>query len=237
VWLRKQLAADPALRRELLGAGEERLPMIFHYNPLETYLEVNGGGELVCTITTSTCLQPKLRYNVGDEGLLLPIRHVKALIKRDPKLWADCRRATGHERMNLPLLLVYGRKDSTISYMGANLYPQDVEYGLYTGNPLAAMIARFSLSLAELPDLECRPVINIELRPDADLGPDRAEMLADICRSGVVAHLARVSRDFAESLSEDPTTADLQVRIFAAGDGPFRGTNRLKNVYLVKEPA
>jgi phenylacetate-CoA ligase len=36
VWLRKQLAADRELRRELLGPAEQRLPMIFHYNPLET---------------------------------------------------------------------------------------------------------------------------------------------------------------------------------------------------------
>ena len=58
--------------------------------------------------------------------------------------------------MNLPLLLVFGRKDRTISYMGANLYPQDVEYGLYTSNPMAAEIERFSLSLAELSGLEFR---------------------------------------------------------------------------------
>jgi len=237
VWLRKQLAADQALRAELLGPGEQRLPMIFHYNPLETYLEVNGQGELLCTINTSTCLQPKLRYNVGDEGMLLPIGRVKALIKRDRSRWADCLRAIGRERMNLPLLLVFGRKDSTISYMGANLYPQDVEYGLYTANPLAGQIERFSLSLVELPDLECRPVINISLREGSDLGPDAVARLAATCRSGVLAHLSRASRDFAESLSEDPTAADLQIRVFRHGEGPFRGTSTIKNVYLTKEPA
>ena len=235
VWLRKQLAADRELRRELLGPGEQRLPMIFHYNPLETYLEVNGQGEIVCTINPSTCLQPKLRYNVGDEGMLLPARRVEALIARDPGRWAGGR--AGHERMNLPLLLVFGRKDSTISYMGANLYPQDVEYGLYASNPMAAEIERFSLSLAELPGLESRPVVNIELRPGADLGAGGAARLAARCRDGVLAHLTRVSRDFAESLSEDPAAADLQVRVFSHGEGPFRGTGTIKNVYLTKEPA
>ncbi|MGH3390542.1 MAG: phenylacetate--CoA ligase family protein, partial [Actinomadura sp.] len=72
VWLRKRLATDPELRRELLGEGEQRLPMIFHYNPLETYLEINERGELLCTLNTKSCLQPKLRYNVGDEALLRP---------------------------------------------------------------------------------------------------------------------------------------------------------------------
>jgi phenylacetate-CoA ligase len=235
VWLRKRLATDQGLRGELLGRGEQRLPMIFHYNPLETYLEINSRGELLCTINYKSCLQPKLRYNVGDEALLHSLVNVKDIIKRDPRRWAECRQATGDEKLSLPLLFLFGRTDSTISYMGANLYPQDVEYGLYQGNPHAADIARFCLSLEELADLETRPVINIELRDGTELSPSATGELAATCQRGVLAHLARVSRDFAESLKEDPTAADLRVRVFAAGQGPFAGTSTLKNVYLVKD--
>lgn len=235
VWLRKRLATDGELRRELLGDGEQRLPMIFHYNPLETYLEINENGELLCTINTKSCLQPKLRYNVGDEARLHSYAKVKGLLRRDAARWAECRRVTADEKMNLPLLFLFGRKDSTISYMGANLYPQDVEYGLYDQNPHACDIARFCLSLEELPDLEARPVVNIELREGTELDAAAEAELAATCRQGVLDHLARVSRDFAESLKEDPTAAELRVRVFAAGGGPFAGTNALKNVYLVKE--
>jgi phenylacetate-CoA ligase len=236
VWLRKRLAIDPELRRELLGATEQRLPMIFHYNPLETYLEINARGELLCTINTKSCLQPKLRYNIGDEAELHSYPKVTEIVRRDPERWADCRRATADEKMSLPLLFLYGRADSTISYMGANLYPQDVEYGLYEGNPHAADIARFCLTLVELPDLESRPVVNIELRDGAELDAATEAELAATCRQGVLDHLARVSRDFAESLREDPAAADLRVRIFAAGTGPFQGRSTLKNVYLVDTP-
>ncbi|GLZ10759.1 phenylacetate--CoA ligase [Actinomadura sp. NBRC 104425] len=235
VWLRKRLAVDAELRRELLGEHEQRLPMIFHYNPLETYLEVNARGELLCTLTSKACLQPKLRYNVGDEALLHPLHRVRKIIRRDPQRWAECRRATGDEKMTLPLLFLFGRADSTISYMGANLYPQDVEYGLYEGNPYAADIARFCLSLEEQPDLESRPVVNIELREDADMDETAVARLARICRDGVRDHLAAVSRDFAASLKEDPAAGDLRVRVFGPGEGPFAGAGGLKNVYLVKD--
>lgn len=235
VWLRKRLAADPELRRDLLGPGEQRLPMIFHYNPLETYLEVNQRGELLCTINSKTCLQPKLRYNAGDEALLHPLTTTREIIRRDPQRWADCRRASAGERMDLPLLLLFGRKDSTISYMGANLYPQDVEYGLYQGNPHAARIARFCLSLEEQPDLEARPTVHIELREGHGLDPAQREDLARRCRQGLVDHLARVSRDFAESLREDPATGDIRIRVLGPGEGPFARPGALKNVYLVRE--
>ncbi|GAA2460237.1 phenylacetate--CoA ligase family protein [Actinomadura vinacea] len=235
VWLRKRLAADPELRRELLGETEQRLPMIFHYNPLETFLEVNGRGELLCTINTKSCLQPKLRYNVGDEALLHPLNRVKEIIRRDPERWADCLKATADEKMALPLLFLFGRADSTISYMGANLYPQDVEYGLYEGNPHAADIARFCMSLEELPDLESRPVVNIELREGVELDEEATAVLVETCRKGVLDHLATVSRDFAASLKEDPAAGDLRVRVFAENEGPFAGVSKLKNTYLVQD--
>ncbi|MEV6278612.1 hypothetical protein [Nocardia sp. NPDC051832] len=233
VWLRKQLAEDPALRRELLGAHEQRLPMIFHYNPLETYLEVNARSELLCTLTSRHCLQPKLRYNIGDEARVHPLPAVLRALRRDPVRWAEFQRHRGADRMNLPLLFLFGRTDSTVSYMGANLYPQDVEYGLYQGNPYADRIARFCLSLEELADLESRPVVNLELR-DTGLAPDERLRLADSCRSGVLNHLAHVSRDFAESLREDPSAADLRVRLFEPGTGPFAAMTKLKNSYLVE---
>ena len=235
VWLRRRLATDHELRHELLGADEQRLPMIFHYNPLETFLEVNHESELLCTINSKSCLQPKLRYNVGDEAVLRSMAKVKEIIKRDPGRWAECTRAMAEEKLNLPLLFLFGRKDSTISYMGANLYPQDVEYGLYQGNPHAADIAGFCLSLEEQADLEIRPVVNIQLREGAELSPADSETLRAACRRGVLDHLAAVSRDFAASLQEDPTAADLRVRVFPAGQGPFGRTGTLKNVYLVKD--
>lgn len=166
VWLRKRLATDERLRRELLGENEQRLPMIFHYNPLETFLEVNDRGELLCTINTKSCLQPKLRYNIGDEARLHSLSTVRRLL--GPELY---REAVTDERMNLPLLFLFGRKDSTISYMGANLYPQDVEYGLYEGNPHAARIGRFCLSLEELPGLEYRPVSTSNCVPPISARP------------------------------------------------------------------
>jgi phenylacetate-CoA ligase len=207
--------------------------MIFQYNPLESFLEVDGRGELLCTVNGRHVLQPKLRYRVGDEARLVALPGLRRILRRDPARWAECVAATGAERMNLPLLLLFGRKDSTVSYMGANIYPQDVEYGLYADNPAAAAIERFCLTLDDGTDLEPRPVVDIELRADSELDDGARAELARTCRDGVLRHLAAVSRDFAQSLAEDPASADLRVRILDAGTGPFAATGKLKNTYLV----
>ena len=67
VWVRRRLRTDAALRAALLGPDEHRLPMVFQYNPLETYLETTADGELLRTINSTAVLTPKLRYGVGDE--------------------------------------------------------------------------------------------------------------------------------------------------------------------------
>ncbi|SBT43128.1 phenylacetate--CoA ligase family protein [Micromonospora auratinigra] len=233
VWLRRRLRTDASLRAALLGPDEQRLPMVFQYNPLATWLETNQRRELLCTVTSTDVLQPRLRYNVGDEALLVGYHRLLDLLRADPDRWADCRAALEQERMTLPVLLLFGRRDSTVSYLGANLYPQDVEYGLYTGNPYAAQIARFCLTLVEDAALETRPVIHLELRRPLS-GPDRAALVA-ACRDGVRRHLAAVSRDFAQSLTEDPTAGDLRVEAHEPGTGPFAGPQKIKNVYLVGE--
>ncbi|AVT37167.1 phenylacetate--CoA ligase family protein [Plantactinospora sp. BB1] len=231
VWLRRRLWTDAGFRRALLGAEEQRLPMVFQYNPLATCLETNERRELLCTVTSLDVLQPRLRYNVGDEAVLLPYRRILDLLRHDPAGLAECRAAQAGERVTLPLLLLFGRRDSTISYLGANLYPQDVEYGLYAGNPYAAEISRFRLALVEDAGLESRPVVHLELRRPL-AGPVR-DALATTCRDGVRRHLAAVSRDFAQSLTEDPTAGELRVELHEAGTGPFTGEQKIKNSYLL----
>jgi phenylacetate-CoA ligase len=233
VWVRRRLRTDAGLRAALLGPDEHRLPMVFQYNPLETYLETTAEGEILCTLNSTAVLTPKLRYNIGDEGRLRSFPEVLAAIPAGVR--ADALRAWRTERMRLPLLFLFGRRDSTVSYMGANIYPQDVEYGLYTGNPLAHLVEGFCLELEEHPDLESRPVVNVQLREGVALSPGERDALITRCRDGVVRHLADVSRDFAESLEEDPTAGDLRVRLHDFRTGPFTGTDRrIKNVYLVR---
>jgi phenylacetate-CoA ligase len=233
VWLRRRMRVDAALRAALLGPDEHRTPMVFQYNPLETYLETNDDNEVICTVNSTAVLAPKVRYNIGDEGRLHAFPDVLAAV--GPAALPAALSAWRTERIRLPFLFLFGRRDSTVSYMGANIYPQDVEYGLYVENPMAHLIAGFCLELDEDTDLRSRPVVNLQLRDGAQPdGAERAE-LARRCADGVVAHLARVSRDFAESMREDPSAAGIAVRVHDHGTGPFAGTTgRIKNVYLVR---
>jgi len=207
--------------------------MIFQYNPLETYLETNEEGELLCTLNSTAVLSPKLRYNIGDEASLMDLPALEHLIRPRAGHWEGMHRAQAVDRMRLPLLFLYGRKDSTVSFMGANIYPQDVEYGLYEGNPLANLLEGFMLTLEETAQLDARPVVNLQLRQSVDLDAAGRGGLAATCQQGVVAHLMDVSRDFRQSVEEDASSVQITVRVHDFGTGPFEGaSSRLKKVYL-----
>lgn len=235
VWLRDQIVADPELRAAVIGADESRIPMIFQYNPLETYLETNEDDELLCTLNSTAILSPKLRYNIGDEAMLLTFPQLERLVAQFPEHVAGMQRAQAVHRMRLPLLVLFGRKDSTVSFMGANIYPQDVEYGLYLGNPLAGQLEGFMLTLEETAQLDARPVVNLQLRQGVQLDEAAREQLATTCQKGVVTHLLDVSRDFRQSVEEDASSTQITMRVHDFGTGPFvGGGSKIKKVYLRK---
>ena len=229
VWVRKMLVARADVRHALLGSGEQRIPMVFQYNPLENYIEINDHGDAVVTLNNSSVLSPKLRYNVGDEGLTMSrddtLRRLASLGVVDsrqslPQSWAA------------PFFFLYGRRDGTVSYMGANIYPIDVEYGLYRDEGLAAAIESFCLELEESPALEARPVVHVQLRKGAHADPESA---AERLRRGLVDYLASRSRDFAESLDEDPSAGEIRLLLHEHGTGPFAGAaQKIKNVYVIR---
>jgi phenylacetate-CoA ligase len=202
--------------------------MVFQYNPLENYIEINELGEAVVTVNNISVLSPKLRYNVGDEGLTMTRPE---LVRRLESLGVIEPRQALPQGWAAPFFFLYGRRDSTISYMGANIYPIDVEYGLYRDESLAAAIESFCIELEESADLESRPVVHVQLRETVALdGQATAERL----RGGLVDHLASASRDFAESLREDPSAAEIRVVLHDHGTGPFAGMRtNVKNVYVV----
>ncbi|RBP62410.1 phenylacetate-CoA ligase [Brevibacterium sanguinis] len=234
--IRRALAHDLDFRARVLGPDESRVPMVFQYNPLETYLETTDDGELVATINSAAVMSPRLRYNIGDEARLVDFPTMVELTRAHPRLAAECSRAFAGNGMKLPFVLLFGRSDSTISYMGANIYPLDIENGLYRDNPRAHLIESFRIELREVAALEERPALHVQLRDEApELSEGELDDFAATIRRGVLAHLASVSRDFAQSLQEDPTTAEIQVEIHRHGTGPFaEATTKIKNVYLVR---
>lgn len=226
VAIRQAAEKNPQLRRALFG-DDSRLPMVFHYNPLMHYIEVNAERELVFTITRLNVLSPRIRYNIHDEGGVMNFPDMVACAQMYGLDLAAMFGAEWHLMPKLPFLWVYGRKDSTISVMGANIYPEDLEAALYANPGLAASVRSFSMSLYESTDGSVRPQFEFEIFESIT-----TDMRACF-EEKITEHLIMLNRDFAEAWHEHPAALEPVVMLWPVGTGPFaQNEHRIKQVRI-----
>jgi phenylacetate-CoA ligase len=201
--------------------------MIFQYNPLLHHVETNERGELLFTVTRHATLSPKVRYNVHDEGGVMRDDELRRRLAAFDVRLEDL--VPGERRLvRMPYLYVFGRKDSTISVMGANIYPGDIEAGIYADPLLAERVLSFRLAISEERPGETRPLISIQLARG-----EPSPALADALAAVITGQLATQNADYQEAMKEYPELMVPVVELHARGTGPFAGdADRIKHRYL-----
>ncbi len=226
VALRRLARARPDIREELFGR-DPRLPMIFQYNPLIHFLEANAEGEIICTVSRLDLLSPRIRYNVHDEGGLVEFGRVERVLAgfgftlgalgatpeaagpRGPLPWS--------KPIPLPFLWINGRRDATISVMGANIYPEDIETLVYRDLELVPRLHSFLLSVSDDASGTPRPTVALELTDLAGVDDAWRSAMADQLRDG----LTGLNIDYRSSIAEFPEAMRPIVVTYGPGGGPF----------------
>lgn len=222
--IRQLLNDDQSFRHQLLGP-DERVPMVFQYNPMCHYLEVNQEGDLIVTLNYSKTLSPRIRYNIGDEAKLFTRAE---LLNRMRESGYSVSVRPGIVPLPLPYLFLYGRRDQTISIMGANIYPEDIERALYSQGQLADGLASFMLIVEDAQG--AHPKICVEWG-----APEVPEMPLEQLANGLEENLARINSDFRNARTESAANMKIELAIYACGTGPFAGKERrIKNRYFTR---
>ncbi|MBI2108694.1 MAG: phenylacetate--CoA ligase family protein [Parcubacteria group bacterium] len=229
VAIRREARNNTALRHALFGE-DSRLPMLFHYNPMMHHIEVNANKELIFTITRLNVLSPRVRYNIHDEGGVMDFGTMVSKC-RDQGL--DLAEKFGSEYAampRLPFMWIYGRKDSTISVMGANIYPEDIEQCLYAEPALAKITRSFCIGLHEEQNQEVRPSFSFEI-----VGSDITEKLKEEFQQKILRHLIALNKDFKEAWHEHKATLIPTINLWPEHEGPFKqDSSRIKQIRVIK---
>lgn len=224
----RRLARDDASLRQTLFGKDSRLPMVFQYNPLMHYIEVNEKNEIIVTITRASILSPRIRYNIHDEGGVCRYDEMVALLADYGYSLKDLNPETS-QKLKMPFLWIYGRSDFTISVMGANIYPEDLEHCIYNDPKLRKITRSFCQSLKERPDQSVQPSFFFEIEGIP------SEQLTNYYRDSILKTLLQMNADFREAWHEYSETLTPEVQLFSVGQGPFAmKPGQIKQVRLIK---
>lgn len=209
IYIRRFLAAHPDAARELFG--ESRLPTLVQYDPLARFFEVRD-GMLLFSADNGV---PLIRYHIADSGGLIPFEDMLTFLgKRGCDPLAELGPVDSRGVRDLPFVYVFGRADFTVSFFGANIYPENVSVGLERPGVRDWVTGKFVLQVAEDADRNSRLSIAVELVPGIEASEAHQAALAD----SIVQELMRLNSEFAHYVPAEYRNP--QVILAPAGD-PF----------------
>jgi phenylacetate-CoA ligase len=191
ICLRRWLARNPDHARELFG--ESRLPTLAQYDPASRYFE-HVDGHLVFTGDNGI---PLIRYDILDTGGLMEYEAMLAFARGrgfDPV--AELERESGPDARGirpLPFVWVFGRSNFTVSYFGANIYPENVTVGLEQPPVCDWVTGKFVMQSVEDADRNRRLTIAVELAPGIESDEEKQATVA----KEILAQLLRLNSEFA----------------------------------------
>jgi phenylacetate-CoA ligase len=188
VRIRRFLAQHPEAARQLFG--ESRLPTLVQYDPRVRLFEAHNGTLLFSGDNGI----PLVRYHIADSGGLIPFAALLDFLAQqgfDPR--PELARVSDRGVRPLPFAFVFGRADFTISYFGANVYPENVAVGLEQAPVDQWVTGKFVMQAKEDDDRNRYLSIVVELGPGVEPSPDKLELIGE----SILRHLLRLNSEFA----------------------------------------
>lgn len=203
--IRRFLTRHPAAARELFG--ESRLPTLVQYDPLSRYFEVHDGTLVV----SGDSGVPLIRYHIADRGGLLDFAGMsRFLADHGADSLLDYGLDPSRPIRRLPFAWVFGRADFTVSFYGANIYPENVTVGLEQPEILPWVTGKFVLETVASATGGYSLRVTVELLPEIGADPDKARLIATAIRE----QLLRLNSEFANYTPPERQTPEVVLRPF-----------------------
>jgi phenylacetate-CoA ligase len=179
ICIRRFLANHPDAARSLFG--ESRLPTLVQYDPLSRYFEVGDDHSLLFSGDNGI---PLVRYHIADNGGVIAYdAMLKFLTEWQFKPVETLQGENGRGIHPLPFVYVFGRSNFTVSYFGANIYPENVTVGLEQSVIKEWVTGKFVLQVKEDADKNRFLSVVVELAPGVEGSEDKQEAIANSIHS------------------------------------------------------
>ncbi len=156
------------------------------------------------------------RYHISDNGGLIPYEAMLKFLAEwgfDPL--GELQKQGGRGIHALPFVYVFGRSNFTVSYFGANIYPENVAVGLEQSEIQEWVTGKFVLQVKEDADKNRFLSIVVELAPLVESSEEKQKAIA----SSILSQLLRLNSEFANYVP--PEYQMPQVTLAPTGDSEY----------------
>ena len=123
---------------------------------------------------------------------------------------------------------IYGRSDFTISIMGANIYPEDIEQCVYADAELSKITRSFCQGIAEKNN-NVKPAFYFEIMVDP------SKNLELMFQKSITENLRKINLDYREAWRENKESLIPEIHLHKIGEGPFKmETGQIKQRRMLK---
>lgn len=186
--IRRWLAAHPEAAHSLFG--ESRLPTLVQYEPASRFFEVHEGTLLFSGENSL----PLVRYHIADKGGLIEYSAMwEFLNSYGVQSLEELGLPVDFQLRPLPFLFVFGRSDFTVSYYGANIYPENISVGLEQAEIMHWLTGKFVLETQETSAGDKFLHIIVEMLP----GISTVEVDISLISASIQRELLRLNSEFA----------------------------------------
>ena len=207
--IRRWFSVHPEAARNLFG--ESRLPTLVQYDPASRFFELHD-NTLVVSGENSV---PLLRYHIADKGGLVSFEDMWAFLNNHGvHSLAELGLDNSSQTRSLPFVFVFGRADFTVSYYGANIYPENVTVGLEQPEFTSWISGKFVLETRETDNSDKYLHIAVELLPAIQATIKLSEKIAE----SVKTQLLRLNSEFANYTPAERQLPQITLYSFADSD-------------------
>ena len=207
--IRRWFSVHPEAARNLFG--ESRLPTLVQYDPASRFFELHD-NTLVVSGENSV---PLLRYHIADKGGLVSFEDMWTFLNNHGvHSLAELGLDNSSQTRSLPFVFVFGRADFTVSYYGANIYPENVTVGLEQPEFTSWISGKFVLETRETDNSDKYLHIAVELLPAIQATIKLSEKIAE----SVKTQLLRLNSEFANYTPAERQLPQITLYSFADSD-------------------
>jgi phenylacetate-CoA ligase len=199
--IRRFLAAHPEAAKALFG--ESRLPTLVQYDPCSRFFEVEN-GRLIFSGNNGI---PLIRYNILDQGGVISYAEMLKFLQAwnfDPVAELGGNRGI----YQLPFVYIFGRSNFTVSYFGANIYPENVTVGLEQPVIREWVTGKFVLQVKENEDQNRFLSVVVELAPGVEESEDKIITITN----SILTQLLRLNSEFANYVPGEYQTPRVELK-------------------------